>query len=45
MCKITILIAIFTTMIECKYLLVKTNNEKSEDMKDKMDLLQSQARI
>ena len=39
MCKITILIEIFTTMIECKYLLVETNTEKSEDMKDKMDLL------
>ena len=34
MCKITIFIAIFTTMIECKYLLVETNNENGEDMID-----------
>ena len=30
----TLLIAIFITVIECKYLLVETNDEKSEDMKD-----------
>ena len=34
MFKITILIAIFITKIESKYLLVETNNEKGEDMKD-----------
>ena len=36
MLKSTILIAIFVTMpmIECRYLLVETNNEKGVDMKD-----------
>ena len=34
MFKITTLFVIFITMIECKYLLVETNSEKSEDMKD-----------
>ena len=34
MFKIVILIAIFITKIESKYLLVETNNEKGEDMKD-----------
>ena len=34
MFKITTLFVIFITMIECKYLLVETNDEKGEDMKD-----------
>ena len=36
MLKSAILIAIFVTMpmIECRYLLVETNNEKGVDMKD-----------
>ena len=34
MFKITTLFVVFITMIECKYLLVETNSEKSEDMKD-----------
>ena len=37
MLKITILVAIFITMIECKYLLVDTNNDKGEDMNDDHD--------
>ena len=34
MFRITTLFVIFITMIECKYLLVETNDEKGEDMKD-----------
>ena len=34
MSRTTLLIAIFITMIKCKYLLVETNKEKGEDMID-----------
>ena len=34
MSRTTLLIAIFMTIVECKYLLVETNNDKGEDMID-----------